>query len=107
MRSRRAERHADAELRSAPRDAISDDAAYADQRERKRHGGEDAKQYGEEPLAAVLWVALKGLVEGEDVVGDLLVGNDGCDSGADGVQVAPWVRTRNCTKGVIMAVYGT
>ena len=65
VRARRAERHADAELRSALRDAVSDDAEDADQRERKRHGREDAKQYGEEPLAAVLFVALEGFVEGE------------------------------------------
>ena len=91
VRARCAERQADTELRSALRDAVSDDAEDADQRERERHGREDAKQYGEEPLAAVLCVALDGFVEGEGAVegavGDLLVGSDGCDSGAHGVQV--------------------
>src|SRR5580693_8039087 len=43
LRARRSERQADAEFRSALRDAVSDDAEDADQRE--RHGGEDAKQY--------------------------------------------------------------
>ena len=43
VRARRAERQADAELRSALRDAVSDDAEDADQRERERHGREDAK----------------------------------------------------------------
>jgi hypothetical protein len=87
VRARRAERQAHAELRGALCDAVSEDAEDADQRERERHGGEDAKQYGEEPLAAVLCVALDGFVEGECAVGDLLVGSDGCDSSADGVQV--------------------
>jgi hypothetical protein len=68
VRARRAERQADAELRSALRDAVSDDAEDAGQRERERHGREDAKQYGEEPLAAVLCVALDGFVEGEGAV---------------------------------------
>src|SRR5580658_7076261 len=87
MRTRRAERQADPKLRSALRDAVSDDAEDAGQRERERHGREDAKQYREEPLAAVLCVALDGFVEGEGAVegsiGNLLVGSDGCDSGAD------------------------
>src|SRR6202167_6098034 len=87
VRARRAERQAHTELRSALRDAVSDDAEDADQRERQRHSREDAKQYGEEPLAAVLCVALDGFVQGEGTVGDLLVGGDGCDRGADGVQV--------------------
>ena len=43
------------------------------------------------PLAAVLCVALDGFDEGEGAVegavGDLLVGGDGCDTGAEGVQV--------------------
>jgi len=56
MRARRAERQADAELRSALRDAVSDDAEDANQREPERHGREDIKQYGEEPLAVVLCV---------------------------------------------------
>ena len=43
VRARRAKRQADAELRSALRDAVSDDAEDADQRERERHGREDAK----------------------------------------------------------------
>ena len=43
MRARRAERQADAELRSALRYAVSDDAEDADQREPERHGREDAK----------------------------------------------------------------
>jgi hypothetical protein len=77
--ARRTERQADAELRGALGDAISDNAEDADHGERERHGGEDAKQYGEEPLAAVLRVALDGLAEGEGAVegggavGDLLV----------------------------------
>ena len=87
MHPRRAQRPAHAELRSALRDAVSDDAEDADQREPERHGREDAKQYGEEPLAAVLCVVLNGFVQGEGAVGDLLVGSDGCDRGADGVQV--------------------
>jgi hypothetical protein len=62
--ARRAERQADAELRGALRDAVRDDAEDADQRERERLG-KDAKQYGEEPLVAVPFVALDGLVEGE------------------------------------------
>src|ERR1700728_3649326 len=90
VRAWRAERQANAELRSALRDAISDDAEDTDQREREPHGREDAKQYGEEPLAAVLFVALDGFVESEGAVEgaarDLLVGSDGCDGGADGVQ---------------------
>src|SRR5882757_2696903 len=91
VRARRAERQADAELRSALRDAVSDDAEDAGQRECERHGREDAKQYGEEPLAAVLCVALDGFVEGEGAVevavGYLLVGSDGGNSGAQGVEV--------------------
>ena len=87
MRARRAQRQADAELRRALRDAVSDEAEDADQRKPQRHGREDAKQYGEEPLAAVLCVALDGFVQGEGPVGDLLVGSDGRDCGADGVQV--------------------
>jgi hypothetical protein len=59
VRARRAERQAEAELPSALGDAVSDDAEDTDQRERERHGREDAKQYGEEPLAAVLWVEEK------------------------------------------------
>src|SRR5580658_8825991 len=98
MRAARAERQADAVLRSALRDAVSDDAEDADQREPERHGREDAKQYGEEPLAAVLCVALDGFVEGEGAVeaagGDLLVGGDGCDSGADGVEVGERIALR-------------
>jgi len=92
LRARRAQRQAHAELRSALRDAVSDDAKDANQREPERHGRKDAKQDGEEPLAAVLGVALDGLAEGDgaveggDAVGDLLVGSDGCNRGADGVQ---------------------
>ena len=91
VRARRAQRQADAELRSALRDAVSDDAEDADQSERERHAGEDGKQCGEEPLATVLCIALDGFAEGEGAVegavGDLLVGSDGCDSGAHGAQV--------------------
>ena len=72
VRARRAECQADTELRSALRDAVSDDAEDAGQREGERHGREDAKQYGEEPLAAVLCVALDGFVEGEGAVKGLL-----------------------------------
>src|SRR5438046_964892 len=54
MRARRAQRQADAELRRALRDAVRDEAEDADQRTPQRHGREDTKQYGEEPLAAVL-----------------------------------------------------
>src|SRR5215813_9465193 len=61
LRARRAQRQAHAELRSALRDAVSDDAKDANQREPERHGRKDAKQDGEEPLAAVLGVALDGL----------------------------------------------
>src|SRR3984957_14983799 len=86
VRARRAERQADAELRSAPRDGVSDDAEDAHQRERERHGRENTEQYGEKSLAAVLWVALDGFVQSEGAFGDLLVGSDGCDRGADGVQ---------------------
>jgi hypothetical protein len=109
--ARRAERQADSELRAALRDAVSDDTEDADKCERERHGGEDAKQYGEEPLAAVLCVALDGFAEGEGAVegggavGDLLVGSDGCNSGADGVQAGE--RMRNCVQAGITAVYGT
>jgi len=87
VRARCAERQADAELCRALRDAVRNDAEDADQREGQRHGREDAEQYGEEPLAAVLCVALDGFVQGEGAVGDLLVGSDGCDRGADGLQV--------------------
>ena len=92
VRARSAERIADAELRRALRYAVSYDAEDANQREPERHGGEDAKQDGEEPLAAILCIALDGFAEGEGAVegggavGDLLVGSDGCNSGADGVQ---------------------
>src|SRR5580698_2150289 len=68
VRAGRAEGQADAELRSALRHAVGDDAEYADQRERQRHGRPEAKQYGEEPLAAVLCVALDGVPEGEGAV---------------------------------------
>ena len=109
--ARRAERQAYAKLRSALRNAVSDEAEDAHQSERKRHGREDAKQYGEEPLAAELCVALEGLVEGKRPLpfGNLLVGRDGCDSGAYGVQVGErivWVRTKNCALGDITVVYG-
>src|SRR2546430_15874411 len=40
--------------RGALRDAVRDEAEDPHQRKRERHGREDAKQYGEEPLAAVL-----------------------------------------------------
>src|SRR5271167_1245014 len=56
VRARRAERQAHAELRSALRDAVSDDAEDAGQRERELYRGEDGKRYREEPLAAVLCV---------------------------------------------------
>src|ERR1700748_1997208 len=82
---------AHAELRSALRHAVSNQAEDAYQRKRKRHGREDAKQYGEEPLAAVLRVTLNGFIERKGAVeaahGDLLVGSDGCDSEAGGVQI--------------------
>src|ERR1700722_17490487 len=68
VRAGRAKGQADAELRSALRHAVGDDAEYADQRERQRHGRPEAKQYGEEPLAAVLCVALDGVAEGEGAV---------------------------------------
>jgi hypothetical protein len=91
MRARRAQRQADAELRSALRDTVSGDAEDADQRQHERHGREDAKQNREEPLTPVLRVVLNGLVEGERAVeaagGDLQVGSDGCDGGAHRVQV--------------------
>ena len=91
MRARRAQRQADAELRSTLRDAVSDHAEDADQRKRQGDSREDAKQYGEEPPAAVLCVALDGFVEREGAVegaaGDLLVGSDGCDRSAHGVQI--------------------
>ena len=87
--ARCAECQADTELRSALRDAVGDDAEDAGKREGKCHRREDAKQYGEEPLAAVLCVMLDGLVEGEGAVkgavGDLLVGSYGCNSGLNGV----------------------
>src|SRR6202050_5042233 len=56
VRAGRTERQADAKLRSALRNAVSDDAEDANQRERERHGRENAKQYGEEELAVVLAV---------------------------------------------------
>src|SRR5450432_3677414 len=90
--ARRAERQANAELRSALSNAVSDDAEDANQRERKRHGREDAKQYGEEPLAAVLCVARDGFIECksavETAVGERLAGSDGRDSGTDGLQIS-------------------
>src|SRR6266550_5337048 len=43
VRAGRAERQSDAELCSALRDAVSDDAEDANQREPERHGREDAK----------------------------------------------------------------
>jgi len=43
LRAWRAERQTDAELRSALRDAVSDDAEDANQREPERQGREDAK----------------------------------------------------------------
>ena len=100
VRARRAERQADAELRSALRDAVSDDAEDANQREPERHGREDAKQDGEEPLAAVLCVALDGLgeregaVEVRDAARDLLVRRDRCNRGADGVQAGERIALR-------------
>src|ERR1700722_13862873 len=100
MRARRAQRQADAELRRALRDAVRDEAEDAHQREPQCHGREHAKQDGEEPLAAVLRVALDGLgeregaVEGRDAVRDLLVGSDGCNRGADGVQAGERIALR-------------
>jgi hypothetical protein len=67
--------------------AVGDDAEDTDQRECKRHGGEDTEQDGEETLAAVLRIAFDGLVQGIDTVGDLLVGRYGGDGGADGMQI--------------------
>jgi hypothetical protein len=46
LRTRRAQRQAHAELRSALLDPVSDDAEDANQRKHERHGREDAKQYG-------------------------------------------------------------
>src|SRR2546430_9243253 len=43
VRAGRAERQSDAELCSSLRDAVSDDAEDANQREPERHGREDAK----------------------------------------------------------------
>src|ERR1700755_3100174 len=67
---------------------------------RQCHGGEDTGEDGEEALAAVLGSAFDGFAEGEGAVegpgyhsiityavGDLLVGSDGCDDGANGLQV--------------------
>src|SRR6185437_1436346 len=49
------------------------------------------KQYGEEPLAAVMCVALNGFIQGkgavETAVGERLAGGDGRNGGADGLQV--------------------
>jgi hypothetical protein len=90
--ARRAQRQANAKLSRPLRHAVSDDAEDPHQRERERHGREDAKQDGEEPLAAVLRIALDGFAEGKgaverrDAVRYLLVRCDGCDRGADGVQ---------------------
>ncbi len=84
---RRAKRQADAELRSAPRDAVSNDAKDTDQRKRERHGREDAKQDRVEPLAAVLIVTLDEFFEDEGTVRELLVRSDRSDSDADRVQV--------------------
>src|ERR1700743_1371235 len=87
----RTECQANAELRCTLRDAVSDDAEDAGQRERQRHGREHPKQYGEEPLAAVLCVTLDRVVEGEGAVegavGYLLIGRDGCNGSAQGVQI--------------------
>jgi hypothetical protein len=65
VRARRAKRQADAKLRSALRDAVSYEAEDADQSERQRQSREEAKQYGEELLAAVLCVVLYRFVEGD------------------------------------------
>jgi hypothetical protein len=45
---------------------------------------------------------------GGGAVGDLLVGSDGCNSGADRVEAgeSPSVRTRNCAQACIAAMYG-
>ena len=94
VRARRAERQADAELRSALSDAVSHGAEDADQRKHKRHRREDAKQYGEEPLTAVLCIPLYGFVEGQGAVRDLLVGSKGRDSGTNGVQVGERIAQR-------------
>src|SRR6185437_13958040 len=88
MGARCTESEADAELRGALCDAVSDDAEDADQRENKRHGGEDAEEDGEEALAAPLRVALDGFVEGEDAVGDLLIGRGRGDGGANGMEIS-------------------
>src|SRR5258708_39525130 len=81
-----------AALTTAMRDTVSDEAEDADQRQRERHGREDAKQYREEPLAPVLCGARDGFIQGkgavENAVGKRLAGGDGCDSGADGLQVS-------------------
>ena len=101
--ARRAKRQADAELRSALRDAVSDQAEDAHQRERKRHGREDAKQYGEEPLAAVLCVALDGFIQGKSAVEAAveICWSEATDAIAARMECryvsgSPWVRTKNC-----------
>jgi hypothetical protein len=76
-------------------DAVGHDAEDADESKRECHGGEDAEEDGEKALAAVLGVALDGFVEDEGAVeaagGDLLVGSDGCDGAANGMQVGEWI----------------
>jgi hypothetical protein len=90
--ARRPQRQADAELSSALSHAVSDEAEDAHQRQRKRHGREDAKQYGEEPLASVLCIARDGFIQGncavETAVGERLAGSDRCDSSTDGLKVS-------------------
>jgi hypothetical protein len=109
MRTRRAEGEADAELRRALRDAVGNDAEDADQGKDERHGGEDTEQYGEEALAAVLRVALDGLVEVEGVVGDLLIVGNGSNGCAYGVEVGERILLRadeELLDGGISVVYG-
>jgi hypothetical protein len=90
--ARRPQRQPDTKLGSALSNAVSDQAEDANQRERKRHGREDSKQYGEEPLASVLRIARDGFIQGksavETAVGERLAGSDGSDCGADGLQVS-------------------
>jgi hypothetical protein len=81
------ERKAHAELGSALRDAVSDDAEDADQSKDKSHGGEDAEEDGKETLATPLRITLEGFAESGGAFGDLLIGSNRSDCGANGVQV--------------------
>jgi hypothetical protein len=79
----RAERHADAELVGALRDAVGNDAVEAEESEQESQCGEGSKEDGEETLLTPGGLLFHEVLEVAHVARGLLVGVDGPDGEAD------------------------